>query len=85
MTKEQNHTGMINMDTMPLRWGHIRILITSSIEQFLGGVLAVLVGVVAPLIQISHHPELSSWIPRDSICFRPDRNHVGFPILRASQ
>ena len=62
MTKEQNHTGMINMDTMPLRWGHIRILITSSIEQFLGGVLAVLVGVVAPLIQISHHPELSSWI-----------------------
>lgn len=53
---------MLNMDTMPLRWGHIRILIIASAGQFFGGVLAILVGVVAPLIAITHHPELSSWL-----------------------
>lgn len=53
---------MYNMDTMPLRWGHIRILIIASAGQFFGGALAILVGVIAPLIAITHHPELSSWL-----------------------
>lgn len=52
----------INMDTMPLRWGHIRVLIIASAGQFFGGVLAILVGVIAPLITITHHPGLSSWM-----------------------
>lgn len=58
----ENNAGMVNMDTMPLRWGHIRILIIASAGQFFGGVLAILVGVIAPLIAITHHPELSSWM-----------------------
>ena len=53
---------MYNMDTMPLRKGHIWILIIASAGQFFGGVLAILVGVIAPLITITHHPELSSWL-----------------------
>lgn len=58
----ENQTSSYNMDTMPLRWGHIRILIIASAGQFFGGVLAILVGVIAPLIAITHHPELSSWL-----------------------
>lgn len=58
----ENQTSGYNMDTMPLRWEHIRILIIASAGQFFGGVLAILVGVVAPLIAITHHPELSSWL-----------------------
>lgn len=50
------------MDTMPLRWGHIRVLIIASAGQFFGGALAILVGVIAPLIAITHHPGLSSWM-----------------------
>lgn len=50
------------MDTMPLRRGHIMILVIASAGQFFGGVLAILVGVVAPLIAITHHPGLSSWL-----------------------
>lgn len=52
----------VNMDTMPLRKEHIRILLIASAGQFFGGVLAVLVGVIAPLIALVHHPELSSWL-----------------------
>lgn len=58
----ENKIQMLNMDTMPLRWGHIRILIIASAGQFFGGVLAILVGVIAPLIAITHHPGLSSWL-----------------------
>ena len=39
-----------NMDTMPLRRGHILILMIASAGQFFGGALAILVGVIAPLI-----------------------------------
>lgn len=53
---------MFNMDTMPLRWEHIRILIIASAGQFFGGVLAILVGVIAPLVAITRHPALSSWL-----------------------
>lgn len=50
------------MDSMPLRRGHILILIIASTGQFFGGALAILVGVIAPLISITHRPELSSWL-----------------------
>lgn len=59
---ESQSAAMLNMDTMPLRWGHIRILIIASAGQFFGGVLAILVGVIAPMIAITHHPGLSSWL-----------------------
>lgn len=58
----ENQTPKYNMDTMPLRWGHIWIVLIASAGQFFGGALAVLVGVIAPLIAITHHPELSSWL-----------------------
>ena len=50
----------VNMDIMPLRWGHFRVLIIASIGQFMGSALATLVGVVIPFIQIISHPQLSS-------------------------
>lgn len=58
----ENQTPKYNMDTMPLRRRHIKILIIASAGQFFGGVLAILVGAIAPLIAITHHPELSSWL-----------------------
>lgn len=57
-----NRPILLNMDTMPLRWRHIAVLLIASAGQFFGGALAILVGVVAPLITITHHPELSSWL-----------------------
>ena len=50
----------INMDTMPLRWGHFRVLIVASLGQLIGAALATLVGILLPMIQIHIHPELSS-------------------------
>ncbi|MEG1617560.1 MAG: MFS transporter [Bacteroidales bacterium] len=52
---------MVNMDTMPLRWGHFRVLLVASLGQLLGAALATLIGVVIPLIQIIRHPELTSF------------------------
>ena len=57
-----NQPTMVNMDTMPLRWRHICVLLIASAGQFFGGALAILIGVIAPLITITHHPELSSWL-----------------------
>lgn len=51
----------VNMDTMPLRWGHFRVLIVASLGQVIGAGLATLVGVVLPMIQIFRHPELTSF------------------------
>jgi len=50
------------MDTMPLRRGHILILMIASAGQFFGGALAILVGVIAPLIAMTQHPGLSPWL-----------------------
>lgn len=50
----------VNMDTMPLRWGHFRVLIVASLGQVAGAALATLVGVILPMLQIVLHPELSS-------------------------
>lgn len=52
---------LVNMDTMPLGWGHIRVFLVASLGQFLGAALATLVGIVIPLIQIIRHPELTSF------------------------
>lgn len=49
-----------DMDTMPLRWGHFRVLIVASLGQITGAGLATLVGIVLPMIQLFRHPELSS-------------------------
>ncbi len=42
---------MVDMDTMPLRWGHIKVLMVASLGQLTGGALATLVGVVLPLME----------------------------------
>lgn len=49
------------MDTMPLRWGHYRVLIVASMGQVIGAGLATLVGIILPMIQLLRHPELSSF------------------------
>jgi len=48
----------VNMDTMPLRWGHFRVLIVASLGQITGAALSTLVGVVLPLMQILTHSDL---------------------------
>lgn len=58
----ENQKPEYNMDTMPLRRRHLLVVAIASAGQFFGGVLALLVGVIAPLITITHHPELSSWL-----------------------
>ncbi len=48
---------MVDMDTMPIRWGHIRVMMVTSLGQLTGGALSTLVGVVLPLMQVlgNHH------------------------------
>lgn len=53
---------LLNMKDMPLRWRHVCILLIASVGQALGGMLAILVGVIAPLIAITRHPALPSWL-----------------------
>lgn len=50
----------MNMDTMPLRWGHFRVLVVASLGQITGAGLATVVGVILPMIQLFRHPELTS-------------------------
>ena len=50
----------VDMDNMPLRWGHLRVVIIASLGQLTGGALATLVGVVLPLMQVVGHRTLSS-------------------------
>lgn len=51
----------VDMDTMPLRWGHFRVLIVASLGQATGASLATLVGVVIPMLQLLLHPELPAF------------------------
>ena len=51
----------MNMDTMPLRWGHFRVLIAASLGQLTGAGLATLIGVVLPMIRIVRPDGLSSF------------------------
>ena len=55
-----NSNSMVDMDTMPLRWGHVRVVISGSLGQLIGQGLAALISVVIPLVQIVSHPELSA-------------------------
>ena len=50
----------IDMDTMPLRWGHLRVVITASLGQVTGAALSTLVGIILPMIHLLGHPELSA-------------------------
>lgn len=49
----------VDMDTMPLRWGHLRVLIVASLGQVTSAGLATIVGVVIPMIRLAAHPDLS--------------------------
>ena len=49
----------MDMETMPLRWGHIRVWIVASMGQLAGGAIATLVGVVIPLMQVLTNTSLS--------------------------
>ncbi len=51
-------SGRVDMETMPLRWGHYRVLVIASLGQVTGAGLSTLVGVVLPMIQLVRHPEL---------------------------
>lgn len=48
------------METMPLGWRHIRVVLVASLGQFIGQGLATLIGIVIPLMQLAIHPELSA-------------------------
>ena len=59
---------MVYLDTMPLRFGHFRVLITTAMGQFLGAAVATLSGVLIPLLAIvhpfpvgEHHGQLPSY------------------------
>ncbi len=47
-----------DMDTMPLRWGHLQVLLVASMGQLTGAALSTLVGVVLPLLQLARHADL---------------------------
>lgn len=55
-----NSHALVNMDTMPLRWGHIKVVISGSLGQLIGQGLAALISVVIPMVQLASHPELSA-------------------------
>ncbi|MCM1224423.1 MAG: sugar porter family MFS transporter [Lachnospiraceae bacterium] len=55
-----SESSLINCDTMPLRWGHIRVVISGSLGQLIGQGLAALISVVIPMVQLASHPELSA-------------------------
>ena len=50
----------VSMESMPLRWGHIRVVLVTSLGQLTGGALSTLVGVVLPLMMATTHTHLSS-------------------------
>ena len=49
----------VDMDSMPLRWGHLRVVAVASMGQLAGGALSTLVGVVLPLVQVLSNMHLS--------------------------
>lgn len=51
----------VDMDTMPLRWGHFRMLMVASLGQLMGGALSTLVGVVLPLMQVVGNKHLPAF------------------------
>ncbi|UYW02373.1 MFS transporter [Flavobacterium agricola] len=53
-------TKVVDMNTMPLTWQHIKVFTISSLGQALGSGLATLIGIIIPMIQIIAHPQLTS-------------------------
>lgn len=51
--------GSVDMDTMPLRWGHLRAVMVASLGQLTGGALSTLVGVVLPMMQLVQSSSLT--------------------------
>ena len=53
---------MLDMESMPLRWGHLRIVAVASLGQLAGGALSTLVGVVLPMFLLvgKHHLSATS-------------------------
>lgn len=49
-----------DMDTVPLRSGHFRVLVIASLGQVTGAALSTLIGVILPMIQLATHSCLSS-------------------------
>lgn len=49
----------LNLDTMPLRWGHLRIVAITSLGQLTGAALSTLIGIVIPLMHALTHHTLS--------------------------
>ena len=56
-----DNSSIKEMDDMPLRRGHIRVLLVASCGQLLGAALSTLIGVIMPLIKISLHDDFSSF------------------------
>lgn len=52
----------LDMEQMPLRWGHLQVAVVASFEQFMGGALATLVGIVIPMFQLVANPSLSAFM-----------------------
>ena len=59
MPDKNSSLPIVEMDTMPLRWGHFRVLFIASLGQVAGSCLATLIGVIIPLILIYGIPQLS--------------------------
>ena len=45
-------TAKYNMADMPLRWGHIRVLIVGSMEQLIGAGLSTVAGIIIPMLKL---------------------------------
>lgn len=52
----------LTMADMPLRWGHIRIVINGSMEQLVGAGLSAIAGIIIPLMLIAGYPGMSSFL-----------------------
>lgn len=50
------------MRDMPLRWGHYRVLIVSSMEQLIGAGLSAIVGIILPMMLLAGHENMSSFV-----------------------
>lgn len=50
------------MEDMPLRWGHIRVLIVSSMEQLIGAGVSATAGIILPMMLLAGYDGMSSFL-----------------------
>lgn len=50
------------MEDMPLRWGHIRVLIVSSMEQLIGAGVSATAGIILPMMLLAGYGGMSSFL-----------------------